>query len=125
MQMQFGHRVTQRVAVPFAQLFVEMLHREAAIEVTIQTQHSLDLRHRRTTQRRLETAVQQTSRTVFTLTIPPSTERSLAHTKQFRCLHLAQFRPLRPAKHVLETHPTYPLVNTCPVHLCPPCLEAQ
>jgi hypothetical protein len=25
-------------------------------------------------------------------------------------------RPLRAAKNVRETHPTYPLVNACPVH---------
>jgi transposase len=48
--------------------------------------------------------------------IPPPAERSLAYSKQFRRLHLAQFRPLRPAKHILKTHPTYPLVRACPVH---------
>jgi hypothetical protein len=48
MQMQFGHRIAQRVVVPLTQLLVEMLHREAAIEVPIQTQHPLDLSNRRT-----------------------------------------------------------------------------
>jgi hypothetical protein len=50
MQMQLGHRVAQRVVVPLAQLLVEMLHREAAVEVAIQTQHPLDLGHRRSPQ---------------------------------------------------------------------------
>ena len=47
MQMQLGHCVTQRIVVPLAQLLVEMLHREAAVELAIQTQHPLDLPHRR------------------------------------------------------------------------------
>ena len=59
MQMQLGHRVAQCVVVPLAQLFVEMLHREAAIEVAIQPQHPLDLGHRRSAQRRRQTAVGQ------------------------------------------------------------------
>jgi hypothetical protein len=37
MQMQLGHRVAQRVVVPLAQLLMEMLHREAAVEVAIQS----------------------------------------------------------------------------------------
>jgi hypothetical protein len=45
-QMQLGHRVAQRVVVPLPQLLVEMLHREAAVGLAIQTQHPLDLRHR-------------------------------------------------------------------------------
>ncbi len=53
------------------------------------------------------------------MTIPPSTERSLAHPKKLRGLHLAQFRPFRPLKHIRKTHPTYPLVNACPIHRCP------
>jgi hypothetical protein len=44
--MQLGHRVAQRVVVPLAQLLVEMLHREPAVELAIQAQHPLDLRHR-------------------------------------------------------------------------------
>jgi hypothetical protein len=48
MQMQLGHRVAQRVVVPLGQLFVEMLHREPAVQLAIQTQHPLDLLHRRT-----------------------------------------------------------------------------
>jgi hypothetical protein len=47
MQMQFGHCVAQHVVVPLAQLLVEMLHREPAVELAIQTQHPLDLPHRR------------------------------------------------------------------------------
>jgi hypothetical protein len=38
-QMQLGHRVAQRVVVPLPQLLVEVLHREAAVELAIQTQH--------------------------------------------------------------------------------------
>jgi hypothetical protein len=51
MQMQLGHRVAQRVVVPLAQLLVEVLHREAAVDVAIQAQHPLDLRHRRAARR--------------------------------------------------------------------------
>ena len=61
MQMHLGHRVAQRVVVPLAQLLVEMLHREAAIEVAVQPQHPLDLRHRRTPQRRSQPAIGQTN----------------------------------------------------------------
>ena len=44
-QMQLGHHVAQRVVVPLAQLLVEMLHHEPAVELAIQTQHPLDLPH--------------------------------------------------------------------------------
>ena len=59
---------------------------------------------------------EDSSLSVLPVPIPPPVERSLAYSKQFRRLHLAQFRPLRPAKHIRETHPTYPLVNACPIH---------
>lgn len=43
--MQFGHRVAQRVAqrvvVPLTQLLTEILHREAAVQLAIQTQAPL------------------------------------------------------------------------------------
>ena len=48
--------------------------------------------------------------------IPPAAKRPLADPKQLRRLHLAQLRPLRAAQDILKTHPTYPLVNACPVH---------
>jgi hypothetical protein len=58
MQMQLGHRVAQRVVVLLAQLLVDVLHREPAVELAIQTQHALDLRHPRTPRRRLQAKVQ-------------------------------------------------------------------
>src|SRR6185312_5066360 len=119
MQMQLRHRVAQRVAVPLAQLFMEMLDREAAVEVAIQPQHPLDLGHRRTPWRRRQAAVVQPAQTVIAMTLTPATEAPLADPKQFSRLHLAQLRPFRPAKNIRETHPTYPLVNACPVHEFP------
>jgi hypothetical protein len=59
-QMQLRNRVAQRVVVPFGQLFVEMFHCEATVEITIQTQHPFDLSHRRTAQGRSQTTVVQT-----------------------------------------------------------------
>jgi hypothetical protein len=46
MQMQLRHFVAQRIVVPLAQLLVEMLRREAPVELAIWTQHPLDLPHR-------------------------------------------------------------------------------
>jgi hypothetical protein len=60
MQVNLGHRVAQRVVMPFAQLFVEMLDREAAAEIAIQARHPFDLRRRRPAQRRRQAAVVQT-----------------------------------------------------------------
>jgi hypothetical protein len=57
MQVNLGHRIAQRVVVPFAQLFVEVLDSEAAIELAVQAQHPFDLSHRRPAQRRRQTAV--------------------------------------------------------------------
>ena len=62
MQMQLGNRVAQNVVVPFDQLSVEMLDREAAVDVAIQAQHSLDFSHRRSAQRRRQPPVGQTRR---------------------------------------------------------------
>jgi hypothetical protein len=117
-QMQLRHRVAQPVVVPLAQLLLEMLHREAAIQLAIQTQHPLDLRHRRTAQRRTQPAIGQTRLPCLAVAVTPAAERALADPKQLSRLHLAQLRPLRAAKNIRETHPTYPLVNACPVHAC-------
>ena len=54
------------------------------------------------------------------MAVPPAAERTFADPQQFRRLHLAQLRPFRPAKHIRETHPSYPLVNACPIHAKPP-----
>ena len=121
MQVQLGHRVAQRVVVPLAQMLVEMLHREAAIDVAVKPQHPLDLGHRRTAQRRSQAAIRQTRLSRLAVAVAPTAERALADAQQLRCLNLAQFRPLRPAQNVGETHPAYPLVNACPVHANPLC----
>ena len=63
MQVQLGHRVAQDVVVPFDQLLVEMLDREAAVDVAIQPQHPLDFSHRCTPQRRRQSPIGQTLRT--------------------------------------------------------------
>jgi hypothetical protein len=42
---------SQRVAGLLAQMLMEMLHREPAVDIPIQTQHPLDLRHRHAAQR--------------------------------------------------------------------------
>ena len=97
-----------------------MLHREAAIQIAIQSQHSLDLGNRRTPQRRRQSAIRKTSFPRFAMAVPPAAEGSFADPQQFRRLHLAQLRPFRPAKHIRETHPSYPLVNACPIHAKPP-----
>ena len=106
-QVQFGHRVAQCVVVPLGQLLVEMLHREAAIQIAIQSQHSLDLGNRRTPQRRRQPAIRKTSFPRFAMAGPPAAERTFADPQQFRRLHLAQLRPFRPAKHIPETHPSH------------------
>ena len=100
MQVHLGHRVAQRVAVPFDQLLVEVLDREAAIELPIQAQHPLDLRHRRAAQRRRQPPVGQTRRPGVAVAVTPAAERPFTDPKQLRRLHLAQFRPLRAAKNV-------------------------
>lgn len=123
MQMQLGNRVAQNVVVPFDQLFVEMLDREATVDVALQAQHSLDFSHRRTAQRRRQPPVGQTRQTTLPMAIAPATEGSFADPKQFRRLDLAQLRPFRPAQNIFETHPPYPLVNACPVHQKPPLQE--
>ncbi len=74
MQMQLGHRVAQCVIVPLAQLLMEMLHREAAIEVAVKPKHPLDLGHWRSPQRRSETAVSQTRLSHLRLAVTPAAE---------------------------------------------------
>ena len=61
-------------------------------------------------------AVGQTVLAAIAVAIAPASERAFADPKQFRRLHLAQFRPLRAAQNIRETHPPYPLVKACPVH---------
>jgi hypothetical protein len=58
-QMNLGHRVTQPVAMPFAQLLMEVLHGEPAIQVTIQAEHPRDLHYRRSAQRWRQTPIIQ------------------------------------------------------------------
>src|ERR1700760_3180109 len=86
MQMQLGHRVAQDIVVSFDQLFVEMLDREAAIEIAIQAQHAFDLHNGRTTQRWRQTPVGQTLKPALAMTIPPPTERAFTDPKQLRRL---------------------------------------
>jgi hypothetical protein len=93
MQMQLGHRVAQRIMVPLEQLLVEVRCREAAIEIAIQTQHPLDLRHRRPAQRWRQTPIVQTRQPRFPMPIAPAAERPFADTQQLRRFHLAQLRP--------------------------------
>ena len=100
MQMQLGHRIAQCIAVAFAQLLVEMLHREAAVEVAIQPQHPLDLGHRSSAQRRRQTTIRQARNPRFAVAITPAAECAFADPKQLCRLHLTQFdrseRPRRP-----------------------------
>jgi hypothetical protein len=116
MQVNLGHRVAQRIVVPLAQMFVEVLDRETAIKVAIQPQHPLDLRHRRPAQRRSQTTIRQTFQTAAAMAVTPAPKRPLADPKQLRSLHLAQLRPLRAVKNVRETHKPYSLVNPSPIH---------
>src|SRR5665213_3298479 len=116
--------IAQRVVVPFGQLLVKVLHRKALIDGLVQTQHPLDLRHRRTPQRWCKAAVFQPGFASLPVTVPPAAECAFADTKQLRRLHLAQLGPLRPAHDVRETHPPYPFVNACPVHANHPIPEA-
>ncbi len=116
MQMQLGHRVAQQVVVPFRQLFMEMRHRETAVERTIKPEHPLNLDHRRPTWRRRQAPIVQTRRSAVAMPITPAAERPLADPKQLSRLHLTELRPLRTAQDVLKTHPTYALVNACPIH---------
>jgi hypothetical protein len=120
MQLQLGHRVAQPVVVPLAQLVMEMLHREATVEIAIQPQHPLDLRHSRAPQRRPKPTVRQPRQPLFPVAVTPAAECPLTDPKQVRRLNLAQLRPLRPANNILKTHPTNPLVNTRPIHRRPP-----
>jgi hypothetical protein len=77
---------------------VEMLHGEAAINHAIQTQHPLDLRHRRAPQRWLKATVRLPRCPLLLMPITPPAKCPLTHTKQFRCLQLAQLRrPIRPS----------------------------
>jgi hypothetical protein len=116
MQMQFGHRVAKPIVVPLDQLFMEMLHREASVKVAIQTQHSFDLRNRRTAQRWGQTPIVQTRQTRLPMPIAPAAERPFADPKQLSRLHLTQLRPFRTAQNILKTHPAYSPVNACPIH---------
>src|SRR6202521_6343419 len=77
MQMQLRHRITQSVIVPFAQLLMEMLDREAAVEVAIQTQHPLDLRHRGAPRRSAQPTVGQTRLPIVAVAVTPATERAV------------------------------------------------
>src|SRR6187402_647703 len=95
LQMQLGHGVAQHVVMPLGQLLVEMLHREAAVKITIQTQHSLDLRNRSPPQRWRQTPIIQARWPSLSMPIPPAAERPFADPKQFSRLHLAQLRALR------------------------------
>src|ERR1019366_778035 len=98
---------------------MEVLHREAAIQVAVKPQHPLDLGRRRTAQRRRQATVLQTRQPRVAVPVPPAAEGAFADPKQLGCLHLAQLRPLRAAEHVRETHPAYPFVNACPLHANP------
>src|ERR1700722_7919057 len=102
-----------------------MLHREASVEIATQTQHSLNLRNRSSTQRWRQAPISQARWPSLSMPIPPPPERPFADPKQFRRFHLAQLRPLRTAQNIFETHPTYALVNACPIHPKPPSQEAQ
>src|ERR1700730_6839525 len=57
--------------------------------------------------------------------ITPATKRPFADPKQLRCLHMAQLRPLGSAENIGKSHPSYPLVNACPIHSKPPSQEVQ
>src|SRR5271166_4456685 len=52
--------------------------------------------------------------------VAPPAERPLADPKQLSRFHLAQLRPFRTAPNIFKTHPTYALVNACPIHLKTP-----
>ena len=119
MQMELRHRVAQRVVVPLAQLFMEVFDREAAVELPIQAQYPLDLRHRGAPWRPRQASVVLTFQTVIAMTVTPAPEGALTDPKQFSRFHLAQLQPLRAAKNIRETHPAYPLVNARPVHEIP------
>jgi hypothetical protein len=124
-QMQLGHRIAQDVIVPFDQLLVEMLDREAAVNVAIQSKHPLNLRHRRPAQRRSQPPIGQAWQSNLPVAITPATERPLADPKQLRRLDLAQLRAFGSAKNICEAHSAYPLVNACPIHPIPPSQEVQ
>src|SRR5579875_711201 len=81
MQVQLGHRVAQHVVVPFAQLLVEMLYREATVEGAIQPQHALDLRLRGAPRRWTQPPVAQPCRTLIPVALSPTAERPLADPK--------------------------------------------
>ena len=74
MQMQLGHRIAQCIAVAFAQLFVEMLDCEAAVEIAIQAQHPLDLGHWGPAQRRRQATIRQARKPRFAVAITPAAE---------------------------------------------------
>jgi hypothetical protein len=82
MQVQLGHRVTQRIVVPLAQLLVEVFDREAAVDITIQAQHPLNLQHRGPPQRRTQATVRQTLQPRIAVTVAPAPKRPLADPKQ-------------------------------------------
>jgi hypothetical protein len=124
-QMQLGHRVARDVAVAFDQMFVEMLDREAAVNVTIQAQHSLNLSYRGAAQRRRRPPIGQTRHSSRAMAIAPTTEASFTDPKQFRSLDLAQLGPFGTVQNILKAHPSYPLVNACPIHRKPRCRRSR
>ena len=90
MQMQFGHGVAQCVAVLPHQLLMEMLHREAAVDIAIKPKHPLDLFDRRTQRRGTQATITQAHYTALTMAVTPVAKRTLTHTKQFGRFRLAQ-----------------------------------
>src|SRR3954468_24300897 len=59
------------------------------------------------------------------MAIAPAAKRPFADPKQLCRLHLAQLRPLRSTENIGRAHPSYPLVNACPIHPNPPSQEVQ
>src|SRR3954447_12646105 len=59
------------------------------------------------------------------MAIAPAAKRPFADPKQLCRLHLAQLRPLRSTENIGKAHPSYPLVNACPIHPNPPSQEVQ
>src|SRR6266404_1616399 len=120
LQMHLRHGVAELVAVPLEQLLMKVLHREAAVRLAIQAQHPLDLLDRRTPARRLaQPTVRQPRRAFVAQPVPPTPKRALADPQHLRRLSLAQLTLLVPIEQCLEPHPTYPFVNSCPVHSRP------
>ena len=126
LEIEPGRGVAERVAVPLLELLVQVFDRKALIMLLIQRAHALELVLGRSLGRRLsEPPVDQASRAVLLVALPPATKRPLADPERRGRLVMAQPASLPTFQQLLETHdpdprePLHPAPRSKPLGTVP------